>query len=190
MDVDQQAAATSLNAIEETERRTSQAIFYGIASSFLILWGAITAAGYVAVHAWPRYAGTSWMILTIAGLAVTVAMTRNRRRGLTRAQQGTGWRILYAQLALLGFGTTVVALLGPFSGRQLNAFWPLLFMLGYVLAGIWAGRFFVLAGVTVALLTVAGFYLSGAWFPLWMAAVNGGGLLLGGLWLRRQGAAL
>jgi hypothetical protein len=84
----------------------------------------------------------------------------------------------------------VVVILGPFKGRQLDAFWPLLFTLGYVLAGIWVGRFFIFCGLVIALLTVTGFWWAGPWFQLWMAVVNGGALILGGLWLRRQGAAL
>ena len=34
-------------------------------------------------------------------------------------------------------------------------------------------------------LSVIGHFLSGEAFNLWMAAVNGGGLILGGLWMRR-----
>ncbi|MGD0108169.1 MAG: hypothetical protein ABSC06_29660 [Rhodopila sp.] len=190
MTLDRESAVTSLTAIEHAERRTSQAIFYGIASSFLILWGGVTAAGYLLGQAWPRHAGTVWPVLMVIGYAVTVAMTRRNRTGLTGRQMTLGWRLICAQFALIGFGVCVVTTLGPFSGRQLDAFWPLLFMLGYVLAGIWVGRFFVLSGVAIAGLTIGGFWWSGPWFPLWMALVNGGGLLLGGFWLRRQGASL
>jgi hypothetical protein len=189
MTIDRQTALTSLTAIEQAERRTTQAIFYGIASSFLILWGVITTAGYLLGQLWPRQAGVVWALLTIAGFALTVLMTR-RNTGLTSDQNKLGWRIVGAQIALVGFGVLVVTTIGPLSGRQLDAFWPLLFMLGYVLAGIWVGWFFVLCGVALAFLTVAGFWWSGPWFPLWMAVINGGGLLLGGLWLRRRGASL
>ena len=40
-------------------------------------------------------------------------------------------------------------------------------------------------GLAITVLTLIGyFYIAGA-FPLWMAFVNGGGLILGGLWMRR-----
>jgi hypothetical protein len=190
MTLDRESVLKSLTAIEHAERRTTQAIFYGTASSFLILWGAVTAAGYLLGQAWPRHAGTVWPVLMVIGFVVTMVMTRRNRTGLTSPQITLGWRLVCAQIALIGFGVIAATTLGPFSGRQLDAFWPLLFMFGYVLAGIWVGRFFVLSGVAIALLTVAGFWWSGAWFPLWMAVVNGGGLLIGGLWLRGRGASL
>ena len=31
-----------------------------------------------------------------------------------------------------------------------------------------------------------GYAVIGTWFDLWMALVNGGGLVLGGLWMRRD----
>ena len=190
MTLDRESAVTSLTAIELAERRTSQAILYGIASSFLIMWGGVTAAGYLLGQAWPRHASTVWAVLMVMGFAVTIAMTRRNRGDLTGRQMTLGWRLVLAQFALIGFGVSVVTTLGPFTGRQLDAFWPLVFMLGYVLAGIWVGRFFVLSGVVIAVLTIAGFWWSGPWFPLWMAVVNGGGLLLGGFWLRSQGASI
>ena len=190
MTVDREGAVTALSAIEDAERRTAQAIFYGIASSFLILWGVLTAVGYVSDQVWPAHAGVVWVVIMLGGVGVTTVMVGRGRRSLTFVQSGLGWRMLYAQLALVSFGLVVVLALGPFSGRQIDAFWPLLYMLGYVLAGIWVGRFFILTGVAVAFLTIAGFWLAGSWFPLWMAVANGGALILGGLWLRRQGASL
>lgn len=190
MTIDREAAASSLSAIEHAERRTGQAILYGVASAFLILWGTLTTAGYILGLLWPRHAGNIWAVLMAAGFAITIAMTRRNRPGLTKTQKALGWRLVCAQFALMGYGLTVVTTLGPFTGRQLDAFWPLLFMLGYVLAGIWVGLFFVLSGISIAALTVIGYIFSGPWFPLWMAIINGGGLLFGGLWLRHRGASL
>jgi hypothetical protein len=190
MTLDRDAAAASLSAIEQAEQRTSQAVLYGISSSFLVLWGLVTAAGYAIGQAWPGHAGIVWPVLTIIGFAMSVAMIRRNRGGLTADQRVLGWRLLCAQIALIGFGVLAITTLGPFRGRQLDAFWPLVFMLGYVLAGIWVGRFFVLCGVAIALLTIVGFWWSGPWYPLWLAVVNGGGLIFGGMWLRRQGPSL
>jgi hypothetical protein len=59
-------------------------------------------------------------------------------------------------------------------------------MLFYSIAGMWLGYAFVLIGVGISLLTLIGyFYVGGLTFLLWMAFVNGGGLILGGLWMRR-----
>ena len=186
--LDPQDAAASLAAIERAEQRTSQAVLYGIAGSFLMLWGAVTVIGYLFTQARPARAGIAWVILQTLGFVLTAIMIAGQRVRLVPSQRALGWRILAAQFALVGFGLAVITILGPISPRQIGAFWPLLFMLGYVLAGIWIGRFFVLCGIAIALLTIAGFWWTGPWFPLWMAAVYGGPLILGGLWLRRQGA--
>jgi len=188
MTLDRDTALTSLTAIEQAEQRTTQAIFYGNASAFLILWGVLTAGGYAFGQFWPRHAQTAWLLLRLIGSALTVVLILRRQSTLTSPDKSVAGRIVAAQVALVGFGILFVLTLGPFSGRQLDAFWPLAYSLGYVLAGIWVGRFFILCGVAIALLTVAGFSWSGSWFPLWMAAVNGGGLILGGLWLRWKGA--
>jgi hypothetical protein len=59
-------------------------------------------------------------------------------------------------------------------------------MLFYAIAGMWFGHAFVLIALGISALTLIGyFYVGGAAFLLWMAFVNGGGLLLGGFWMRR-----
>jgi hypothetical protein len=37
-----------------------------------------------------------------------------------------------------------------------------------------------------AALTLIGYFFVGAWSDLWMMVVNGGGLVLGRLWMRRN----
>ena len=58
-------------------------------------------------------------------------------------------------------------------------------MLFYCLAGLWFGRAFVAIGLAIIALTLIGyFFITGAFFLLWMAVVNGVGLIVGGLWMR------
>jgi len=92
-------------------------------------------------------------------------------------------------VVLLGFGALWLNLFFTFDGRGLAAFWPTLFMLGFVIGGLWVGRVFIAIGLIVTALTVAGYLWSGHWFELWMAVVNGGGLITGGWFLRRMGLA-
>ena len=69
----------------------------------------------------------------------------------------------------------------------MDAFWPIYFMLFYVLAGLWVGRAFVVIGLSISALTLIGyFFVEGSAFLLWMAVTNGGGLILSGLWMRRD----
>ena len=76
--------------------------------------------------------------------------------------------------------------LGHFTPRQLGTFWPIYFMLVYTIAGLWIGYAFVAIGLGITALTLIGYFFVGDWFDLWMAFVDGGGLILGGLWMRRS----
>ncbi len=70
--------------------------------------------------------------------------------------------------------------------RQFGTFWPIYFMLVYAIVGLWLGSAFVAIGVCITALTLIGYFFAGGWFEPWMAVVNGGGLMLGGLWMRRS----
>jgi hypothetical protein len=59
-------------------------------------------------------------------------------------------------------------------------------MMVYTIVGLWFGYAFVAIGIGIAALTLIGYFLTGDWFHLWMAVVDGGGLILGGLWMRRS----
>ena len=75
--------------------------------------------------------------------------------------------------------------MGHFGPREIGAFWPILFMFGYALAGLWLGRVFIVLGVSIATLTFAGYLWVERWLELYLAVVDGGGLVLAGLWMRR-----
>ena len=77
-------------------------------------------------------------------------------------------------------------MLAHFGPRELGVFWAIYFMLFYTIAGLWVGLAFVVIGLGISALTLIGYFLAGNWFEPWMAVVNGGGLMLGGLWMRRE----
>ena len=54
-----------------------------------------------------------------------------------------------------------------------------------MLAGIWRGPRFVITGLVIAALTLAGFFFLEVHFFLWMAGVGGVSLILAGLWLKQ-----
>lgn len=187
MDVDRESAAASLSDVVQAEQRTFTALSYGRSGSTLILWGVATALGYVVTQFYPAWAGLIWALVWCVGFAGTFLLLGRSRSEAKGGSDALHWRLIAAQAALVVFGWLVIWIVGPLDGRQMNAFWPLVFMLGYVFIGLWVGRFFILCGIGVGALTIAGYWLSGPWFALWMAAVNGGALILGGLWLRRAG---
>jgi hypothetical protein len=94
-------------------------------------------------------------------------------------------RMLFAFLLFIAFGI-FCCWRGHFTPRQLGTFWPIYFMLVYTIAGLWVGHAFVAIGLCISALTLIGYFFVGDAFDLWMAFVNGGGLMLGGLWMRRS----
>ena len=156
---------------------------YNFASLIMIMWGALTFAGYLVSYLSPRTAGYTWVAVYVAGIAGMVAIGAfNRARSGVRTFD---LRIFAAFMLFIAFGI-FVSWLGHFTPRQLGTFWPMYYMLVYTIAGLWVGRAFVAIGLSIAALSLIGYFFVGAWFDLWMAFFNGGGILLGGLWMRRS----
>ena len=185
MTIDPHEAASSLEDIASIQRRMREALFYGGSSGILITWGIVCAMGYVITQFWPLRAGLAWLLLDAFGLVCVVILSTRRQR-VRRGR--VDWRLSAAIVITVGFGLFWQWLLGNGQWREISVFWATLIMFAYILAGLWVGRFFIVCGAVVSALTMVGYFWSGRWFELWMAAVFGGSLILGGLWLRRVGA--
>ncbi len=184
MSIESREAAAALDDIEQVVRRVRQSRIYDLASLMLIMWGALVFAGNIASFFWPRYAGYIWIAVNAIGIAGSFAIsTFSRARTGVRSFDA---RALAALLLFFAFGYFCCGVLGHFTPRQIGTFWPIYFMLVYTVAGLWVGQAFVAIGLGITVLTLVGYYLVGAWFEPWMAVVNGGGLALGGLWMRRS----
>jgi hypothetical protein len=183
--VDPKDAAQALNDIEQIVQRVRQSRTYDIASLMMILWGILVFAGNIANYAWPRYGGYIWIGVNAAGAVGSIAVSAFRFPGT--AGRGFDFRMAMAFLLFFAFGLLCSTVLGHFGPREMGAFWPIYFMLIYCIAGLWFGRAFVAIGLGITVPTLIGyFFVTGAAFLLWMAAVNGGGLILSGLWMRRS----
>jgi hypothetical protein len=183
--IDPKDAAQALNDIEQIVQRVRQSRTYDIASLMMILWGILVFAGNIANYAWPRYGGYIWIGINAAGAVGSIAVSAFRFPGT--AGRGFDFRMAMAFLLFFAFGLLCSTVLGHFGPREMGAFWPIYFMLIYCMAGLWFGPAFIAIGLGITVLTLTGyFFVTGAAFLLWMAAVNGGGLILGGLWMRRS----
>jgi hypothetical protein len=176
-------AASTLSDIDAIVRRVRQSRIYNIASLMIIMWGALTFAGYLATYLSPRSGYYFWTAVYLAGIAGSFVVSRfdQARKGVRTFDV----RILAAFVLFIAFGI-FCCWLGHFTPRQLGTFWPLYFMLVYTVAGLWIGYAFVVIGFGITALTLIGYFFVGDAFDLWMAFVNGGGLMLGGLWMRRS----
>ena len=181
--IDRKQAAEALDEIDAIVRRVRQSRIYNLASLMLMMWGVLVFAGYVLNFLSPRNGVMIWIALDVAGIAGSFAISRydHAREGIRTFDL----RMLAAFLLFIVFGM-FCSWLGHFTPRQLGAFWPIYFMLVYVIAGLWFGHAFVVIGLAITALTLIGYFFTGNWFELWMAFVDGGGLILGGLWMRRS----
>jgi FtsH-binding integral membrane protein len=181
--IDSQQATAALADINDVVRRVRQSRIYQLSSLIMIAWGVLTFAGYLVTYLSPRHAGYAWIAVYVAGAAASVAISAFQYR-----QSGTRTfdaRALLAFLLFMAFGF-FTCWLGHFTPRQMGTFWPIYFMLVYGIVGLWVGHAFIAIGVAVTALTLIGYFLIGDAFDLWMAFVNGGGLVVGGLWMRRD----
>jgi hypothetical protein len=182
--IDSTEASKALSDINDIAQRVRQSTIYNLASLMLIMWGALVFAGNLLSFFWPGGGNGIWLTLDAVGMAGSFAISAlSYPRTHTRTFD---FRMLAAFLLLLAFGIFTSRWLGHFTARQMGAFWTTYFMLFYTIAGLWFGWAFVVIGAGITVLTMVGYFLLGAWFEPWMAVVNGGGLVLGGLWMRRN----
>jgi hypothetical protein len=182
--IDSREAASALSDINEIARRVRQSTIYTLASLMLIMWGVLVFAGYLVTFMSPRHAGYAWLAVYAAGIIGTVVISAyNRARSGIRTFD---FRMFAAFLLFIAFGIFASVWLGHFTPRQMGTFWPIYFMLVYTIAGLWVGNAFVAIGLSITALTLIGYFYVGGGFDLWMAFVDGGGLILGGLWMRRS----
>jgi hypothetical protein len=183
-DIDAKQAASALSEIDDIVRRVRQSRIYDLASQIMIMSGMLVFAGNLANWARPRYGGYVWIsvnALNVVGCAV-ISTFGYPRSGIRTFDV----RMLIAFLLFFAFGFLCTTVLGHFTPRQMGTFWPIYFMLLYIIAGLWVGQAFVVIGLGISALALVGYFLIGDWFDLWMAFVDGGGLMLGGLWMRRS----
>lgn len=182
--IDSREANSALADIEEIGARVRQSLFYRRTSAMLILWGALTFAGYLITFFAPQVSRYIWIAIMILGIAgsVVIGVITARRQGVNNFNA----RIFAAFVLFIAFGFVWSVAIGQFGARQLGAFWTSYFMLPYILLGLWLGWAFVAIGSAVMALTFIGYFYSGDWFGLWMAFVNGIGLILGGIWMQRS----
>jgi hypothetical protein len=182
--IDSKQAAKALTDIDDMVRRVRQSQVYNLSSLLMMWWGALVFAGNMATWLWPRYGDYIWIAVNIVGILGSIALSASGH-SVTGARTFNA-RMLATYLLFFAFGYFCSNLLGHFTPRQQGTFWPIYFMLFYSIAGLWFGYAFIAIAVGISVLTLIGYFYIGAAFPLWMAFVNGAGLILGGVWMRRS----
>lgn len=179
MPLSKSEAADALRMVETTERYSGELRGYAAAAPYFFIWGLVWAAGYALTAQQPDQRQIIWGGAIAVGTVLSVL--NGMRAGGGRASVGRSLAFGGAIAAFIGFTTIVMAPLQP---RQVDAFIPLATAAIYVFVGIWGGARFGLAGLVLAAVTVAGYFVAGDAFGYWMAAAGGGVLMLTGIWLR------
>jgi hypothetical protein len=183
MDISRDQAADALKDIEAVAARSHELKSYAVGAPILIMWGLISVVGYGASALSPAYS-IGWFPLSIMGMAGTVWLARRAKNQAPEFNR-IGARIGWTWSTLLVFAFAAYAVLRPHEANQFAAFPALLVALSYTIMGIWSWRRYAVLGIGVASLTLLGYFLLAPYYALWMAAVVGGGLIVGGLWLRK-----
>jgi len=183
MTISRTEAEDALSEIERTAGRTQVLRGYQVGGPILMLWGAIWVVGYVAMGLLPgRQWGLVWLPLDVIGIVGSIAMSAKARGGAKGAGR---WRTLAGIVTIAAFCGAVLAIFQPTTPQPYLAFPGLLVGVIYSLVGV--GRMmtrYLWIGGAVFVATLVGFFWFPMWLAYWMAAAGGGGLILGGLWMR------
>jgi hypothetical protein len=184
-------AAEALRDIAQTDRRTRVSGAYHVASPHLILWGLIWVAGYTGSGLTPPEKwGLVWLPLILIGIAGAVALGMRASASGAKAASGkpgfSPGRTATLGLAIGLFIGSVYFVFQPASPLAYLVFPALITALVYVLLGGALGLpRYVAIGAIIFLATMIGFIYARPFLPFWIAAAGGGGLILGGLWMRK-----
>jgi hypothetical protein len=179
MPLSKDEAAERLREVEATGAASARLFGYSASAPYFVLWGLVWVGGYAFGALQPELRNAGWMVGIAVGTLGSALLGRRWSGGGTAAGRSIALSVVIAVFFVL------VATMAQLKPRQMDAFVPLVFAAAYMIAGIWAGARYVVCGVVVAAATVAGYYLAGDAFGLWMAVVGGGTLLLTGLWMRK-----
>ena len=173
--------AAAMLAVDSVVAQVKQSRIYRSAALIIMLWGVVNLVRDALIAIAPAWFGSRWFLIDVMGVVGALAVL------YWVVEPGARFplRTLAAFCLFYAFGWIWVNFLGEFGPPEQIAFWPTLFLFGYALAGLWFGAAFSAIGLALTALILAGYAWSGAAFPLWLAIVYGGGLILCGLWMRR-----
>lgn len=185
MTITQDQAADALRDIETAEIRGRELKRYEECGPVMMMWGVIWMIGYGVTGWQPRF-WIIWIPLTMSGIAASMLYRQwllSNDPSAARGVQGRKWSLMAGVIA--AFIGAAYAVMQPNHANAYAAFPALVVALAYGMVGIWLLPRFLFLGAGVFVLTMAGFLAAAPWFNAWMAAVGGGALVLGGVWLRK-----
>jgi hypothetical protein len=188
MNISRQEATAALDSINAAGAAVTQRRLYSHAAPFLILWGVIWAVCNSVSQFAPQWAGKGWIAGNVIGTILTVwfsVAAARCERDTSAEGRAKGWRFAALGITTICFFVAMFLVLSPMTGRRVGTFISLFWTLAYMAAGAWIGMRLFMTGLIGTVGIVLAYLYAGQYFPLAMAIVGGGTLLLGGLWLRK-----
>lgn len=174
-------AQLALKDIEKTENRSAASQHHRHSAPYLILWGVIWAIGYSVTASSPTISW-AWAPLIAIGAIGSIVLARRQQ---SAQSENFGWRYFGSFAAIAIFIYALISVMAPVSYNQMSAVFPLVVGVYYAFIGLWTRGWRMLPlGLVLIALTAIGYFMLPDYFLYWMAGVGGGGLILGGLWLR------
>lgn len=184
MGIGPEEAARALRDAEDAADRSQTAAGYQNASHYLVLWGVIWTLGNVAAFLRMSHGTYVFTALMLAGTVGSVLIGRRtpavggqRRSSAVRALTISGAMVLFS------FGVGRVAEIRSFATAE--AVICMALGAAYMVMGTFIGWRLAAVGAIQMIAVILGWTYAREQFFLWMALAGGGGLILGGLWLRK-----
>ena len=184
MAIGREDAAQALREAEAAAGRSQRLHGYQSSSGFLILWGAVWAAMDVAYYVDPGAGNAISLAADAVGIAgsIWLGLRIKRQAGVAAWRSLAAALLIMLAIGLFGVGVQAIT---PLSGAgQGQAVAGLAVGCAYIVIGAVQGLRMAGVGLAMAVVTLGGWLFAREQFMLWMALGGGGGLMLGGWWLR------
>ncbi len=154
---------------------------------WLILWGIIYLLGYTSVYFFGQFV---WIVLiTVGGLLSIIIPTiqKIRKRTVNRRAPSLIKKIgMQCLILVISGGLIFKVLVTHRDWTIVNAYWPFLIGVIYMVAGVHIGWDMILIGFWIALVSIISIFIPPQYQSVWLGITAGGGLLFTGILFRYQ----
>jgi len=186
MNITQDEAKLSLEAVERIQRQTRRSVAHGGGPWHMMVWGVVWFLGFLANHFLaPAQAGMVWSVMagigTILSFVVGWWYGKQMRRPMLDARIGLFWLAWFVNSSVIIYLTKVYQ-----DSTAMSLTIAVLAMFGYVVMGLWLWSPLAWVGISVTVLATLSYALAPEYVNLVMALLGGGTLFFSGLYIYRS----